>query len=356
MDPQQLSCLVSAWSGQNNRRGVAPLEIHLPTLAELIAVTVMNDNTSPPNWRLDALLLTVEELLVRKRGEYDNFAKVCAMANVSLNLDKVDPANLALLFLAEINGRRKNEFTNPVPIKKLFAHCHELIKGLKDGPRKKRCLSFWTYQSGVFHALVGVYGTALYAQKQISEDKSYSSEARAIAEHLALVYELWGFFQEGKKSKIQTQIRLLERNVHELKLKKRVNRYWSEGNGPHNLLQAYILANMTDGTLWNNFFKISQLADLGKDFLAVREMLEIANLARHEGHAELVKSLAENFVFIHGPKNGYTSYVELILARLYLKLGETDKAKETYQRLVDKPRFDAHMVSAVARRELDSLK
>lgn len=319
-------------------------------VAQLLGLFALSDISAPPFWGTDALLRTIEGLLIRQDNNPTAFAAVCQGA---LPMVK-DPSVRALLLLAVINGLRRIDDGDADQVNQLFTEVRAEIDALPDGPRKDRCLSFLLYQAKVFLARNGFYAEAAKAQAEDAAATTNSAE-RAVSIYLSHVYTMWDVLVTGKPIDGETLLEELLSQLEELRRDvagSNLELQWGQGNGPTHVLRVLFLIHGMNPS-WDILMQgILQVREsLGSAFASWIAVFEAEDQLR-KGNKDAALPLAQRIVEENASADT-TAAARLIIARILLG-GNSDKlaAHEMYEQI--KPAPDAHMIAAVAASEKDA--
>lgn len=325
------------------------------TLVQLLVATALVDQSAPPCWRMNELLGAVERLVMVTLGDCAGFAKIAGGALAELEERTVNPAVKVLLKLAVLNGRRRCDDEDSLSIQGLFDKVGEEINQLERGPRHDRCWSFFLYQQQVFGARCGFYAQASRAAEEAADLAATPHEV-AISRYLARVYAMWASVVVGVPGEIATAFNSLKHQLPVLQnavAGTALEVQWGMGNGPIHLLQAMILASIEDKELWdaNMAVVLANEVALGGAFTPSSQVLQLENEFRH-GQYDCVELGAHAILSDEKQSLSNKAWVQLIRARTHLRKG-WDTARREY--VLIQPVQDAHMVAAVAARELAQL-
>jgi len=334
-------------------------------LTELLVHTAKSDKSAPPCWRMDQVLGAIEGLVGREWGDYTMFAKIAGQAMRELHEHKGSYSeNTVLLQLAILNGLRRSDGdgTHVTEVQNLFNRLKSQIDVLDDGPRKRRCLSFFLYQQQVFSARCGFYAEAAKA----AEDSAVLCDEphnKAISLYLARVYTVWAAVMSDVYAdvgmafgKLKAELPLLQQAVAGTNMELQ----WGKGNGPICLLQAMILDVFGDDDLWNTNMALvlAHEAELGEvfkpgiiDILKAEEKLR--DYAYEDGVFESVVKDMRAIVANPASLSETKAWANLLLAFALIKSDDFSAASDVLKQITPTP--DAHMVAAVAQRILKDL-
>jgi hypothetical protein len=326
------------------------------TLVQLLVATALVDQSAPPCWRLNELLGAIERLVMVTLSDCAGYAKIAGLALAELGEKTANPAVKALLKLAMLNGRRRCDEEDALSIQTLFDEVSKEIDELEKGPRRDRCYSFFLYQQQVFGARCGFYAQASKAA-EAAVGLSAKPEEKAISLYLARVYAMWSAIVSGTQERIDAafavlwaELLILQQAVAGTALEVQ----WGKGNGPIHLLQAMTLACINNDALWdeNMAVVLANEATLGDAFRPGIQVLKLEDARRHGRNDEVVQGVSTIFTD-DKPSLATKAWTRLISARTYVSLGFV--AEDFHDYKVIKPVPDAHVVAAVAARELAAL-
>lgn len=325
-------------------------------VVDLLVETALVDKSAPPCWRTNELLGAIERLVMVARRQYSEFAKIGSAALDKLG-EKGDPEVRTLIKLVVLNGRRREDTEDTVDVQRLFDEVAADIAALPEGPRKLRCLSFFLYQQEIFGARHGFYAEAAQSAEATAALHT-EPDKKAISMYIAKVYAMWAAIMIGAQEEIDEAFAALRAELPRLQqgvAGTALEIQWGRGNGPIHLLQAMILTGNKDKALWdqNMHTVLDNETKLGDAFNPCIGVL-------------LTESSLRNRYAIGAIDNDYRKVIEnpalsladkawarLILARAQSELNPEGAAKD-YREITAVP--DAHMVAAVAARELALLQ
>lgn len=326
------------------------------TLIQLLVATALVDQSAPPCWRMNEILGAVERLVMVTLGNYGGYAQICHGVLVCLKDKTVNPAVRVLLQLAVLNGRRRCDDEDSLSIQHLFDKVGEEIDELEKGPRRNRCLTFFLYQQQVFGARCGFYAQA---SRAAAAEAGLNTEphTRAISLYLSQVYAMYAAIVSGVREDAHKAFATMDAELRHFQLDvadTALEIQWARGNGPIHLLQAMTLMDITDGDTWDAYMNVvlSNEAALGRAFAPSIEVLRLGDAYRHGRYDEVLRNAS---AIIDDDKQSLATkaWARLILARSYVLDGKSSAARLQYALIQPVP--DAHMVAAVAARELSAL-
>lgn len=324
-------------------------------LVDLLVETALVDKSAPPCWRTNELLGAIERLVMVARGQYGEFAKIASAALTKLS-EQADPEVRALIKLAVLNGRRRDDTEDTASVQRLFDEVATDIAALPEGPRKLRCLSFFLYQQEIFGARHGFYvEAALSAEACVALHTE--SDKKAISMYIARVYAVWAAVVTGAQVEIDRAFAALKAELPHLQqgvAGTALEIQWGRGNGPIHLLQAMILANIQDKALWDtNMAIVLDAADkFGDSYKLFIGVLFAEDCLRNGDAIGAIDDAYRKVIENPASSLADKAWARLILARAQSRLNP-EGAADDYRQITAVP--DAHMVAAVATRELAQL-
>ena len=325
-------------------------------LIELLVATALVDKSAPPCWRTNEVLGAIERLVMVARGQYAEFADISMAALKELG-EQGDPEVRTLIKLAVLNGRRRDDTEDMTFIQRLFDKVKEDIGKLEEGPRKQRCYTFFLYQQEIFGSRCGFYAEAAQSAEAAAALHT-EPDKKAISMYIAKVYAMWAAVVTGAELVIDEAFAALKAELPRLQhgvAGTALEIQWGRGNGPIHLLQAMILANIQDKALFDTHMttvldNADKFGNAYKPFICVLLAQQYFQNSRNE---DAIVCMYDNVINSTSSSLAEKAWAHLILARAQSWLNPAGAAKD-YREITAVP--DAHMVAAVAARELAQLQ
>ena len=333
------------------------------TLVDLVVVRARVDKTVPnrrnlrSGWLTDTLLTIIIDALVV--GEYNDptaYAKIARRVLERLQdlLERL-PEMEALAMLAILRGERLLPLTPEQEhiVIGLLDELETSISVLPDGTRKQRCQELLKYHMAVFENTRGDFDLAAKTHELAAEKAGEGSSSAAISLFLSAVYRLKSALVAGKPSdELEALFFDLEgeksRQLAEALHGSELEVQWAEGNGPIDMIMACVWLELLHPK-WDDWVGMASLAPskLGKAWEPGAEFVRAADMYKHND--SLAVQALEVIVANNDNPNEIRATAFLLLVRLALQAGETDKAKSFIEQM---PKEGAQHVRAIAQRML----